>query len=96
MGTRLHLRKVMRNVGGGRDARFGIAHYLAALGVVTLVSVGLVEIAVRLMELAPRLPDEYSKFREMRHLPYGIQPNAVISGTKEEFSYRYVHNSLGF
>ena len=70
------------------------ASMLIALGLT--IGLGLVEIAVRIFDLAPALPDQYSAFAPDPVLPWRLNPNAIREGKTAEFHYRYEHNAVGF
>lgn len=65
---------------------------------ITLVSLAVLEGAVRLFGIAPVLPKEYSGFISDPYLPFRKKPNLVRRGMSRsgEFEFEYRHNSMGF
>ena len=74
--------------------------YFATRAVVLGVVLGLggVEVASRILGLAPALPDELSAFVPDAMLPWIREPGSVLEGISRtgEFHFHYKHNSLGF
>jgi hypothetical protein len=71
---------------------------LAALCLSSIVSLMLLEGAVRVLGLAPPLPESYRDFVEDPYLPFKKKPNVVRKGTSKsgEFEYEYRYNAQGF
>lgn len=68
--------------------------YVVVLGGVSLLTL---ELAVRQLELAPRLPSQYARYVEDPFLPHRPRPDSVVAGRSAagEFEFRYEHNSQG-
>jgi lysophospholipase L1-like esterase len=66
--------------------------------VMTTVILAAVEVAVRLIRIAPPLLAEYTAYVDDPYLPHKPRPFSRISGRNatDEFSYDYRHNSFGF
>lgn len=56
------------------------------------------EIAVRLLGLAPPLPEQYRNCTTTPYLAYGPRPSSRVAGrsARGEFTYDYRHNAFGF
>jgi lysophospholipase L1-like esterase len=76
--------------------RTGLA-WLVWLGVTSGLSLAGVELGVRLLRLAPPLPNQYQLFVEDPVLPYRLRPESRLAGRapEGEFEFDYQHNSLG-
>jgi lysophospholipase L1-like esterase len=76
----------------GRRLRTLVLTPLAA----TIASLVVIELLVRLLGLAPTLPDNY--YTTDPHLPFKPRPLSHITGrsSTDEFDLDYRHNSLGF
>lgn len=74
--------------------------WFRALAVVIALSAAALagELAVRLLGLAPPLPQQYRNYTSAPYLPFGPKPSSRMTGqsAKGEFSYDYRHNRLGF
>ena len=75
--------------------RFGFK--VAAFGLSIGVGVIVVEVAVRIVGLAPALPEQYADFIRDPYLPYMRKPGTVQRGTSRsgEYQFEYRHNSRG-
>lgn len=76
----------------------GFKFWIIYLAVVIVFAFGCLELVVRVLGLAPGVPEEYSAFIEGEYLPYKPKPNSIVRGRSlsDEFDYKYVHNSVGF
>lgn len=63
-----------------------------------ITGIVILEIAVRMLAIAPRVDNQYSGFVSDDILTYRPKPNSTISGrsASDEFTYQYRHNSYGF
>jgi len=62
------------------------------------ISLFVLEISTRFLDLAPPVLQEHSRYVSDRHLPFKPKPFSIISGRSStgEFNYTYRHNSFGF
>ncbi len=75
-----------------RRLRFWTIYLLVAM----FASLALLEVAVRLLGLAPPLPQQYSSNVADPFLPWKPRPLSVVEGRSDEYQVRYEHNSAGF
>ncbi|MEN8185483.1 MAG: SGNH/GDSL hydrolase family protein, partial [Myxococcota bacterium] len=74
------------------------AGYWVAYGlVVGALGLGGAELLVRVLGLAPHLPNQYAAYREDPVLPHRLRPGVVLEGRSVtgEFDFHYAHNSHG-
>lgn len=73
----------------------GGAAYVAVFTALVLL---LLEGAVRVLGLAPRLPTQYAHYVEDPVLTHRPRPSSVLEGrsSTDEFDFRYEHNARGF
>ncbi|MCH7885305.1 MAG: SGNH/GDSL hydrolase family protein [Planctomycetes bacterium] len=71
---------------------------LAVVCLSLLVSVCVAEAAIRLLDLAPPLPQQYQDFIDDPYLAFRKKPNTFRTGTSKsrEFDFSYRTNSAGF
>lgn len=72
--------------------------YWAGYGLLlALVSLAALEGAVRLLGLAPRLPNQYRLYAPDPVLSHRLRPGTVVEGRSatDEFDFRYAHNAHG-
>jgi lysophospholipase L1-like esterase len=82
----------------GERGRAGGLRRAVVYGVWTAaVTLALLEILVRALGLAPRLPSQYVHYVDDPVLPHRPMPGSVAEGRSvtDEFDFRYVHNALG-
>jgi lysophospholipase L1-like esterase len=79
-----------------RTRRVGLR--LFALGLGLLLGLGVAELSVRLLALAPPVTRQWSGFVADPHLPFKPRPHSHLTGRSEsdEFDFDLRHNSLGF
>lgn len=62
----------------------------------TIFSLGIVEILIRLLGVAPQFPLQYSNFVTDPFIFYRPKPYSILSGKTDEYEFEFKINSMGF